>query len=310
MKTMAIQRTAPFGKLRPQRLIPVPLERVNPLIRIAHRLAGPLHVDWRIIFDYEFVLLLSGQGSFETSTGVVDFGPGALFLIPPFQPHRLHSANNDTCEHIAVHFDFGRHAYPGGPRIDRRRPYAVLLEGGLNVPGNIRLSRVNPLLKLFERVVQAHAASTPLGKLEARMTLLDILWRLLTRPDSGGTGGDVVLAVRMQPVLTWFDHHLSERADLNALAALAGLSRAHFNRVFRRWTGYSPREYQQQRRIEKARLLLVNMNKSVKQVAMELGFADVFQFSRTFTRLDGLPPTEYRRMALAGRQGAIPPARP
>ena len=258
-------------------------------------------MDWRIIFDYEFVLLLSGQGSFETSTGVVDFGPGALFLIPPFQPHRLHSANNDTCEHIAVHFDFGRHAYPGGPRIDRRRPYAVLLEGGLNVPGNIRLSRVNPLLKLFERVVQAHAASTPLGKLEARMTLLDILWRLLTRPDSGGTGGDVVLAVRMQPVLTWFDHHLSERADLNALAALAGLSRAHFNRVFRRWTGYSPREYQQQRRIEKARLLLVNMNKSVKQVAMELGFADVFQFSRTFTRLDGLPPTEYRRMALAGR---------
>ncbi len=310
MASITIQRTAPFGKLGPQRLIPIPLQRVNPVIRIAHRLAGPLHVDWRIIFDYEFVLLLSGQGRFETSTGVVDFGPGSLFLIPPFQPHRLHASDQSRCEHIAVHFDFGRHAYPGGSRIDQRRPYAVVLEGGLTLPGNIRLSRVNPLIQLFERVVRTLATRTPLGLLESRIVLMDILWRLLARPGTGRTGSDPVLAARMQPVLAWFDRHLPERADLNALAALAGLSRAHFNRVFRRWTGYSPREYQQQRRIEKARQLLVNMEKSVKEVAMELGFADVFQFSRAFTRLDGLPPTEFRRIALAGRQGILPPARP
>ena len=310
MKTIAIQRAAPFGKLGPVYSVVVPLQRVNPVIRIAHQLAGPLHVDWRIIFDYELVLLLSGKGQFETFAGVMNFGPGSLFLIPPFQPHRLHSANNDTCEHIAVHFDFGRHTYPGGSRIDRRKPYEVLLEGGLTLPREIRLSMVNPLIKLFARLVQAQTAGTPLSLLEARMLLMDILWRLLARPGSSATRPDPVLAARMQPVLAWLDRHLPERTDLNALAALSGLSRAHFNRVFRRWTGYSPREYQQQRRIEKARQLLVNMNKSVKQVAMELGFADVFQFSRTFTRLDSLPPTEYRRMALAGRQGAIPPARP
>ncbi len=306
MKSVMIQRAAPFGRLGPRRMVPMPLHRVSPVIRIAHQLSGPVHVEWRIIFDYEFVLFLRGGGRFEKSSAVVELGPGSLLLIPPFEPHRLHSADEAPCEHIAVHFDFGRHVYAGATRIDRRKPYEVVLEGGLALPQETRWPVVNPLIRLFERVVQAQNAHTALGLLESRMVLMDILWRLLTRTRSGGRGADPVMAARMQPVLAWLDLHVRDRADINSLAALAGLSRPHFNRVFRRWTGYSPREFQQHRRIEKARQLLVQVNRSVKEVAAELGFADVFQFSRVFTRLDGLPPTEYRRMALAGRQGAAP----
>ncbi|MBN8854316.1 MAG: hypothetical protein BGO55_07960 [Sphingobacteriales bacterium 50-39] len=82
--------------------------------------------------------------------------------------------------------------------------------------------------------------------------------------------------------------------SLDALATEACLSKYHFLRLFRSAYGYSPHEYIQQQRMEKARTLLARSDKPVSDVADLLGFADSQSFTRLFTQRMGVSPSRYR----------------
>lgn len=94
-------------------------------------------------------------------------------------------------------------------------------------------------------------------------------------------------------------HHIQE--DLTAplhhkeLARIAKLERRTFIRRFSKATSLNPTEYIQQVRVAKARGILELTNRSLDQVAWEVGYKDASAFSKIFQRLSGLPVTEYRR---------------
>ena len=79
------------------------------------------------------------------------------------------------------------------------------------------------------------------------------------------------------------------------LAAAVGASPDHLARVFRAATGRSPTQYFQNRRAQYAGLLLLDPRRSVTDVAYELGFADAAHLSRSFRKLRGMSPRDYRR---------------
>lgn len=86
-----------------------------------------------------------------------------------------------------------------------------------------------------------------------------------------------------------------ERFEPAALAAQMAMSQRSVERLFRRWTAVTPRRYYQGRRIEHARRLLSDPERSVTEVAHELGFADGPHFTKVFQRHTGATPTDYRR---------------
>ncbi len=302
-----IQRSAALEAARPRRALTLSLERLNPVIRIAHRITGPLHIPPRLIFDYEFVLFLRGHGVIGYRRGREIFEPNQLFLLAPFVSHRFDSRDDSPCEHLAVHFDFAPGLVPGGERLDRRSAYEVVLEGGLALPRSVKLAALDPVRAMFTHLVEAYARGEALARLEARLLLLRILHQLLSsRRAPQPQTPDPVLQLKINRALLFLDTHLAEKLSAAALAAAAGFSRVHFNRVFRSWTGFSPMEYLRRRRIAKAKELLLDVDRPIKQIARQLGFTDVFHFSRTFRKIDGLPPTQYRRAALAGRIPAPP----
>ncbi|MDB6127478.1 MAG: AraC family transcriptional regulator [Verrucomicrobia bacterium] len=83
-----------------------------------------------------------------------------------------------------------------------------------------------------------------------------------------------------------FDH----AAQLRAWPVTAD----HGSRLFRRATGLSPLEYYQRRRVHHACARLLGRDRTVTEVAMELGFADAAHFSRLFRKYAGLTPRAYR----------------
>lgn len=74
------------------------------------------------------------------------------------------------------------------------------------------------------------------------------------------------------------------------LAAAAGLSRAHFSRMFTRTFGESPHEYPQTRRLERAAAVLRHTDRSVADVCAMVGLQSVVSFARSFAQVYGLPP--------------------
>lgn len=91
---------------------------------------------------------------------------------------------------------------------------------------------------------------------------------------------------------------LEQNSDLNLsqIAAKCGVSDCYFRRLFQQYSGESPINFRQRLRIERAKqLLLSDEQYTVTEVAQELGFSDVYHFSKAFKKHCGESPKKYMR---------------
>ncbi|MBS0411984.1 MAG: helix-turn-helix transcriptional regulator [Proteobacteria bacterium] len=79
------------------------------------------------------------------------------------------------------------------------------------------------------------------------------------------------------------------------IARACGLSPGHFARAFRATTGAPPHRWLLNRRVDKAKSLLRETAQPLSDIAGACGFADQSHFTRTFTRMVGVPPGTWRR---------------
>jgi AraC-like DNA-binding protein len=104
------------------------------------------------------------------------------------------------------------------------------------------------------------------------------------------------------------DARYFEPLGVDDMARVAGLSRAHFSREFRRAFGESPHAYLLTRRLERAAVLLRNTDRSVIEICMAVGLQSVGSFTTSFTRTYGFSPTAYRATFPPAAQQALVPA--
>jgi len=97
-------------------------------------------------------------------------------------------------------------------------------------------------------------------------------------------------------VVSWINQHYREKLTVSQLAKIAGVSKNYLGECFNRTTGVSPFDYICRLRIEKARQLLENSNRTLTEIAAETGFCDTSYFSRSFRRFTGMSPRDYRTM--------------
>lgn len=90
---------------------------------------------------------------------------------------------------------------------------------------------------------------------------------------------------------------LSTNVRLEDVAALLGISPAHFSRAFKQCTGLSPHQWRLNERLEQARRLLVDSQHTIAQIAVSSGFSDQAHFTRVFKRCYGVTPAAWKREA-------------
>lgn len=109
------------------------------------------------------------------------------------------------------------------------------------------------------------------------------------------------LLIHLRRARDHLDRHFVEGADLDALAALAGMSKYHFLRSFAKVYGRTPAAYLSERRIERAQDLLRSTNLTVTEVCFAVGYTSLGSFSTRFSEITGETPSAFqRRYAEAG----------
>lgn len=98
----------------------------------------------------------------------------------------------------------------------------------------------------------------------------------------------------------WISSHSRQDIHLEQAAARAGLSQFHFLRLFSRVLGVSPHQYLVRSRLRHAAQLLGKGEQSITDVALEVGFADLSNFVRTFRRAAGMSPGTFRQPSKNG----------
>jgi len=122
-----------------------------------------------------------------------------------------------------------------------------------------------------------------------------ILARLMSRPNAPAKAVTGLAPWQLRRVSDYLTAHISERVDLATLATLAGLSQSHFSHAFRVSTGVAPYRWQLNMRIRRAQHLLLEREQPLEAVADATGFADAVHFGRTFRKLTGTTPANWRR---------------
>lgn len=105
----------------------------------------------------------------------------------------------------------------------------------------------------------------------------------------------------VQKAREYIDEHKTEPLALSAVAKAAGASVFHFCKVFHNATGLKFTDYVARVRLDDARTQLLNPNRRVSEVAYDVGFQSLTQFNRTFKRVFGQSPSEFRERLVANR---------
>lgn len=98
--------------------------------------------------------------------------------------------------------------------------------------------------------------------------------------------------------LEYLQTRLPAQVTVDELAELHGVTRENFSRNFTRTTGITPKKFLTRMLVSRASRLLTGENRSIREIAFELGFNNEFYFSRFFSRETGLSPKAYKRIAV------------
>jgi AraC family transcriptional regulator len=113
----------------------------------------------------------------------------------------------------------------------------------------------------------------------------------LPQPTTGGLAPWQVAKVKNH-----VEAHLTTNITSNDLCALVRLSPSHFSRAFKASFGCSPHAHVIARRIDRAKLMMLETSAPLCEVALACGFADQSHFSTKFRRAAGQAPRAWRRV--------------
>lgn len=100
---------------------------------------------------------------------------------------------------------------------------------------------------------------------------------------------------QIEKILRHIEDNLAEAVAVSSLAELAGLSVGYFSRAFRGSFSNSPHAFILNRRLERARLLMLNSSCGLTEIALECGFSDQPHLTKRFRRAVGVSPAVWRK---------------
>lgn len=99
----------------------------------------------------------------------------------------------------------------------------------------------------------------------------------------------------IQQAINFLDDYYATEVDLQQLAQSIGYSTDHFRFLFKKTTGFSPKKYILQKRLEVAKNQIEKTSLSLFEIAENCGYEDYYQFSTYFKKETGLSPSMYRK---------------
>jgi len=288
---LAAGRGAPL--ITPSRLIAsldpeaAPLRSARPWPPIHRFRVGPAEIATPAMTDHVIALHLAGDDETETDvTGRMRgfrLRPGQIGIVPAMQATAWRLTGPAAFMHLYLPAQtLAGYAQEAGV-ADRLRPGFALDDPFLSA--------------LLARLAEVSRHAVPVDRLLCesieRVIALHLLAACGEAPAARGNGA--MAANRLRAVRAWVEENLAGEITLDALAATAGMSRFHFSRAFRAATGLSPWRYVTERRIARARELLVGGDLAVADIAAAVGFATASHFAQAFRGATGESPTAYRR---------------
>ncbi|MGV3765679.1 MAG: helix-turn-helix domain-containing protein [Chitinophagaceae bacterium] len=244
------------------------------------------------INQHIIIYCVEGTGWIRINRKKMDISPGQFVAIPANTPHAYGAQETDPWTIYWIHFKGEISAYVIDLITRNARNYIPHLSFNEN------------RIRLFQEICTNLEKGYSADNLRyVNMIFYHFLSSLLYEekynpvPEHHHKDGVARTIEMMQ-------EQLDRNISLQEFAAFANLSVSHFSTIFRERTGFSPVEYFNHLKIQHACQLLLFTGMQVKEVAGAVGMQDQYYFSRVFSRLMGISPTDYKKRNLQEKNTA------
>lgn len=242
-----------------------------------------------------------GSAQIELPDGIYTLSPKHMYFIPAFTIHTNICKSNFVHYYLHIYEDH----YSDNDWLDYWKFPVEIEATDLDLALFKRLCEINPHMTLQKSDPTTYDNNPTLmqnliknrqrafcDKVESR----GIVFQLLSRFFKQGQSKIEMEDNRIAKTVLYIRKHLNEAIELEKLAEISCLSKDHFIRLFKKELGTTPLQYINQKKIEKAQLLLITEELAVKEIAFQLAFEDYSYFNRLFKKITGVTPQEYRRL--------------
>lgn len=204
--------------------------------------------------------------------------PYTAFYLPEGYPHE-YFPNEDVWD---IHW-----IVPSGFAAEE-----TLAQLGLTSPQVFRLSDTKMLEHCFRKMHDALIGDRLFGNHRAAGYLYDFLiefYRLISADSNERTANSAVVRA-----IDYINANYTSPITMEQLCAEAGVSKQHLCRLFQTALSARPMEYIAKRRIQAAKELLSDTDRSIEDIALETGFCTGSYFTKLFGRYEGMTPSQFR----------------
>lgn len=282
-----------LGNLRSESWLESPLRSGVGELQLAgslRNIPGIPPASMRVLGSYALILMVAGRGYYEDARGSrQELVAGDVVLVFPEIAHAYGPRTGEDWTQIYYVF--------AGPQFDLWRSQGLL-----------RPDR--PVLRLgavdyWQQRLMAVLQNEPRERTRSGAALRSFGRFLEVLAEMIATDGE---AAKKSERDLWLEKSLRLLGRRSAhgwptpqaVAREVGLSYENFRKRFAQIGGESPGQYQKRRRLEWACAAIYQGEHTIKEIAGELGFCDVFHFSKAFKQVVGTTPSEYRRRVRGG----------
>lgn len=246
------------------------------------------YFDWeegRVLHnEYQVIYITRGEGLFESAaTGLVPVQEGSILLLFPNEWHRFRPDREKGWNEYWVGFH--------GPiadnliRADFFHPREAAFEIG------VREEILQSMVEILEQTKKEGSGYQP----RIAGGVLHLLGKIHSLRRQHYFVGETYMEMIVNKGRFLIREHVDSTVSVEEIAARLNVGYSWFRKVFSKYTGMSPGQYLIQLKIDKARQLLSQTGKSVKEVAFELNFSSGYYFSTLFKKKTGMSPESYRK---------------
>ncbi len=240
----------------------------------------------RTLQHHEMIFISEASGHIVIGGNRYPIKKGMLLYIPPGVEHTIEARLQNPEQYMTVHFSASRMILDS----DGKWRYQENIQT-LHQPSAQELKDYIPFKELFEKLVETWIEKAPSYEFVAGTYLRQLL--IWISQNNRKQDKNYAVSLKIDQVIEYMRQNINRKITLEELSGIARLSTFYLSRTFKEATEYPIIMYFNKMKIDKAKELLIEGNKKVKEVAYELGYSNEFYFSRIFKRIEGLSPTEF-----------------
>jgi len=230
----------------------------------------------RVLQEFQLVYITKGKGQFASERiQLCDISEGTILMLKPGEWHTYRP--NETT---------GWESYWVG--------FSGSVTENLNTENQvIQIGYDEEMVGLYRKILEVSNNERP-GYQQLLSGILIHLLAYLFYRERDKNWKDKEVLTKIDKARLIIREKINTTISPEELATSLNMSYTWFRRMFRQYTGLAPAQYIAQLKIQKAKELLSITTKTIKEIALELGYESIDYFSTQFRKQTGQTPTQFR----------------